>query len=70
MCVGVYVVLYNVFRYLLKEKTNGPEGNIFMYEFAEQSLDAPVNIKMKEYIAQVMYITRISAPSSLKILLF
>lgn len=41
-------------RFLLKEKTNGPEGHILMYELAERSLDAPFNAKMKEYIAQIV----------------
>ncbi|KAI3834406.1 hypothetical protein MKW92_018562 [Papaver armeniacum] len=39
-------------RYLQKNKVNGPEGNILVYELAERALDESVNARMKEYISQ------------------
>ncbi|XP_026452607.1 uncharacterized protein LOC113353115 isoform X1 [Papaver somniferum] len=43
-------------RYLQKNKVNGPEGNILVYELAERALDKAnfilVNARMKEYISQ------------------
>ncbi|GFQ02398.1 melanoma-associated antigen g1 [Phtheirospermum japonicum] len=41
-------------RYLQKEKVSGPEGNTVYYELAERALDAAVNDKIKEYIAQIV----------------
>ncbi|RZC49124.1 hypothetical protein C5167_017547 [Papaver somniferum] len=42
--------------YLQKNKVNGPEGNILVYELAERALDKAnfilVNARMKEYISQ------------------
>ncbi|KAI3930805.1 hypothetical protein MKX01_037251, partial [Papaver californicum] len=40
-------------RYLQKNKVNGPEGNILIYELAERALDESVNARMKEYISQI-----------------
>lgn len=40
-------------RYLQKEKVNGPEGNIIMYELAERALDESIAEKLKDYIGQV-----------------
>ncbi|XP_065014949.1 uncharacterized protein LOC135584450 isoform X2 [Musa acuminata AAA Group] len=41
-------------RYLQKEKVNGPEGNIIMYELAERALDESIAEKLKDYIGQVV----------------
>lgn len=48
-------VVYGQFaiRYLQKEKSNDPDGNVLMYELAERALDESINIKLKNYIAQV-----------------
>lgn len=45
--------LVSVIRYLQKEKANGPEGSIVMYELAERALEDSISIKIKDYIAQV-----------------
>ncbi|KAI3449083.1 hypothetical protein Pfo_005748 [Paulownia fortunei] len=42
-------------RYLQKEKVNGPEGSTVYYELAERALDAAINDRMKEYVAQVYF---------------
>ncbi|KAL8137317.1 hypothetical protein V2J09_003318 [Rumex salicifolius] len=39
-------------RFLQKDKVNGPEGNIVMYELAERALDGPVSQQIKEHIMQ------------------
>ncbi|KAL8542814.1 hypothetical protein ACS0TY_003628 [Phlomoides rotata] len=41
-------------RYLQKEKVNGPEGNTVYYELAERALDASINDRIKEYVAQIV----------------
>lgn len=41
-------------RYLQKEKVHGPEGNSLVYELAERALDETVNVKVKEYISQIV----------------
>ncbi|KAL8517124.1 hypothetical protein ACS0TY_015370 [Phlomoides rotata] len=43
-------------RYLQKENVNGPEGNTVYYELAERALDAPINDRIKEYIAQECFL--------------
>lgn len=48
-----YLILALNCRYLQKEKVNGPEGNTVFYELAERALDASVNDRIKEYVAQV-----------------
>lgn len=40
-------------RYLQKEKINGPDGNIVMYELAERALDESISLRLKDYIAQI-----------------
>ncbi|CAM9000879.1 unnamed protein product [Rhodiola kirilowii] len=42
-------------RYIQKNKVNGPEGNILMYELAERSSDPAVAEKLKEYISQIIH---------------
>ncbi|XP_050236836.1 uncharacterized protein LOC126686691 [Mercurialis annua] len=41
-------------RYLQKDKVNGPEGSILVYELAERALDGSVNERIKEYISQIV----------------
>lgn len=41
-------------RYLHKDKVNGPEGNVVMYELAERALDGNANQQIKEYISQLV----------------
>ncbi|XP_050236834.1 14-3-3-like protein GF14 iota isoform X2 [Mercurialis annua] len=41
-------------RYLQKDKVNGPEGSILVYELAERALDGSVNKRIKEYISQIV----------------
>lgn len=48
-----YLILSLYGRYLQKEKVNGPEGNTVYYELAERALDASINDRIKEYVAQV-----------------
>lgn len=43
-----------IYRYLQKDKVNGPEGNTLFYELAERALDEPVNGRIKEYVSQVL----------------
>ncbi|KAG9449607.1 hypothetical protein H6P81_009572 [Aristolochia fimbriata] len=40
-------------RYLLKDKVIGPEGNTMMYELAERATDSSLNMRLKEYIAEI-----------------
>lgn len=49
----VLTFCFCTFRYLHKEKVNGPEGNTTFYELAERALDGPINDGMKEYISKV-----------------
>ncbi|XP_050208589.1 uncharacterized protein LOC126658102 [Mercurialis annua] len=41
-------------RYLQKDKVNGPESSILVYELAERALDGSVNERIKEYISQIV----------------
>ncbi|PKU74365.1 non-structural maintenance of chromosomes element 3 homolog [Dendrobium catenatum] len=41
-------------RYLQKEKTNGPEGNVFIYELAERTLEGSVYEKLKDSIVEIV----------------
>lgn len=53
LCINKHALLW---RYLQKDKVNGPEGNTLVYELAERALDGPVNDRIKEYISQVCFI--------------
>lgn len=44
-----------LYRYLQKDKVNGPEGNTVYYELAERALDGSISDKVKEYISQVVF---------------
>lgn len=52
LCINKHALLW---RYLQKDKVNGPEGNTLVYELAERALDGPVNDRIKEYISQVCF---------------
>jgi len=44
-----------LYRYLQKDKVNGPEGSTVYYELAERALDAPMSDRVKEHISQVVF---------------
>lgn len=41
-------------RFLQKEKVNGAEGNAFIYELAERTLEGSVYEKLKEHIVEIV----------------
>ncbi|XP_020575832.1 melanoma-associated antigen 1-like [Phalaenopsis equestris] len=41
-------------RFLQKEKTNGPEGNVIVYELAERALEGSVYKKLKDSIVELV----------------
>ncbi|KAL0908584.1 hypothetical protein M5K25_023086 [Dendrobium thyrsiflorum] len=43
-------------RFLQKEKTNGPEGNVFIYELAERALEGSIYEKLKDSIVEKLLI--------------
>ncbi|KAK6940161.1 MAGE homology domain [Dillenia turbinata] len=45
-------------RYLTKEKTSGPEGNILFYELGERALDETVGAKIKEHVSQELQLAQ------------
>ncbi|KAK8941904.1 hypothetical protein KSP40_PGU011545 [Platanthera guangdongensis] len=41
-------------RFIQKEKVNGAEGNVIIYELAERALEASVYEKLKDYIVEIL----------------
>ncbi|KAH7290726.1 hypothetical protein KP509_30G061400 [Ceratopteris richardii] len=41
-------------RYIVKEKVSGPNGDAFVYDLAEKTLDQPVKAKLDAFIAKMV----------------